>query len=194
VIQMLLQTGRFGESAANATLLALRMFALGLLGHVTLEIVARMYYAQQDTLTPLAFNAAAMVLNITLAALLVGPLAHAGLALANSIAVTAEVLLALAILRRRLGGPGSGDLASAVTKSALASAVMGVAIWLTLALLPDSLAAGPLAGPFVAGLLTVSVGAAVGLAVYLAVGWWVGIAEIRRAGMLARRAVQARRS
>jgi putative peptidoglycan lipid II flippase len=103
-INVLLVTGRFDARAAAATLLALRMFALGLVGHVTLEAVARAFYAQKDTLTPLCMAAGAMALQIALALALVGPLAQGGLALANSVAVTVEVVAGLWLLRRRLGG------------------------------------------------------------------------------------------
>ncbi len=179
IIQLLLQTGRFDQAAADATLLALRMFALGLLGHVTLEIVARMFYAQQDTLTPLGFNVVAMVLNIGLALLLVGRLAQGGLALANSVAVTIEVLLALAILRRRLGGIGGHSLLDATARAAAASAAMALAIRAVLAALPETVAAGAAIGPFVDGLLRTGLGAMAGGAAYLGAAWLLRIPEIR---------------
>lgn len=179
LIRMLLQTGRFDQAAADATLLALRMFALGLLGHVTLEIVARMFYAQQDTLTPLGFNVVAMVLNIFLAVLLVGRLAQGGLALANSVAVSVEVLLALVLLRRRLGGIGGHQLLDAALRSAAACAAMAIAMVAVLSALPSDLRLGAVGGPFLDGLLQAGIGGLVGGAVYVAAAWSLGIAEVR---------------
>jgi putative peptidoglycan lipid II flippase len=190
VVEMLLLTGAFDAEAAEATSWVLRMFALGLLGHVTLEIVARMYYAQQDTLTPLAFAVAAMVLNVGLALLLVGPMLQAGLALANSLAVSLEVLLALWVLRGRLDGIGGRSLADALVRSGVASAVMAMAIAVVMAPVPADLALGPYSGPFVQGLVRVALGTTVGLVVYLPAAWLIGLPEVRGLAQLFRRRLQ----
>lgn len=187
VIEMLLETGRFDQSAADATLLALQMFALGLVGQVTLEIVARLFYAQKNTLTPLYLATLAMVVNIALAYLLVIPMAQAGLALANSVAVTLEVLIGLWLLRRQLGGIGERELAGTLGRSGLAAAAMGVAIYVTLLLLPESIGGG-IGGSFVQGLIRAGIGGLVGGAVYLAAGLALGIDELRLGlGMVTRR-------
>ena len=55
-------------------------------------------------MTPLLLAAASAAANITLGIVLMGPLNYGGLALANSLAVTGEVLALLLILRRRWGG------------------------------------------------------------------------------------------
>ena len=71
------------------------------MAHASLEVVARAFFAQQDTVTPLLIAAGSAALNIVLALLLMQPLGHGGLALANSIAVSLEMLVLLYILRRR---------------------------------------------------------------------------------------------
>jgi putative peptidoglycan lipid II flippase len=179
VIAVLLQTGRFGPNAAAATQLALEMFALGLVGHVTFEVVARVFYAQQDTLTPLYIGAAAMAFNIALAYLLVGPLAQGGLALANSIAVSVEVWLALMILRKRLGRVGGRELAGTLARALAAAAMMALAMTAVLGALPEAVSLGPLDGPFVDGVVRMGLGAVVGGAVYLAAALALGMPEAR---------------
>jgi putative peptidoglycan lipid II flippase len=168
IIDILLRSGRFDQAAAHATLLALRMFALGLVGHVTLEVVARAFYAQKNTIQPLVVAAVAMVVNVALAFALVAPLAHAGLALANSVAVSLEVVLALVLLSRMIGGIESRTLATTLARALAASGVMAVAIVAVLRVMPASIEIGPLSGPFVSGLLQAAVGGAVGLIAYLA--------------------------
>ena len=177
VIAVLLQTGRFGPEAAAATELALEMFALGLVGHVTFEVVARVFYAQQDTLTPLYIGAAAMAFNVLLAYLLVGPLDQGGLALANSIAVSVEVWLALMILRRRLGRVGGRLLAGTLARALGAAAVMALAMTAVLAALPAEIAIASYGGPFVDGAVRLGLGAAVGGGVYLGVALAIGMPE-----------------
>ena len=80
--------------------MALRFYALGLVGHASLELVARAFFARQDTITPLLLATASALVNIVLGLLLMGPLGFGGLALANSIAVTAEVIVLFLLLRR----------------------------------------------------------------------------------------------
>jgi putative peptidoglycan lipid II flippase len=179
-IAVLLQTGRFGQSAAEATTAALRMYALGLTGHVLLEVVARVFYAQKDTLTPLYVATMAMALNIALALALVEPVGYAGLALANSIAVSVEVVVALAILARRGGGFGGRELATVLAKGAVAAAAMAAAISVTLALVP---APGGM-GAALTGLVELSVGGLAGAAVYALVTRALGIDDLSRAARL----------
>jgi putative peptidoglycan lipid II flippase len=89
----------------EATLLitwAVHGYALGMVGHSMLEITARTFYAQQDTWTPLYVAVGAMIVGIAASFLLRDVLGVGGLALANAIGVTVEVITLLVILRRRL--------------------------------------------------------------------------------------------
>jgi putative peptidoglycan lipid II flippase len=192
LIDILLRTGRFDQTAADATLAALRMFALGLVGHVMLEVVARAFYAQKNTLTPLYIAVVAMVLNVTLALLLVRPLLHAGLALANSVAVSLEVVLALWILGRMLNGIEGRVLAATLGRALASAAAMAAAMTASLRLLPDEVAFGTISGPFVTGLVQATIGGLVGVAVYVAAATIVGMPEVREARGLLRSALGRR--
>ena len=183
-IAVLLQTGRFDQQAADATLFALRMFALGLMGQVAFEIVARLFYAQKDTLTVLYIAVSALAVNVVLAYLLVGPLAQGGLALANSIAVTFEVLLGLWLLHRRLGGMGLGRLASTLLRTGLAASLMAIAIAIVLVGLPALEttwlgARPPIGSPMLRGLITAGLGGTVGGLVFLGAGLWLDLPHLR---------------
>ncbi len=100
LLQLLYQRGAFGADSVEAVYAALRFYALGLVGHASLELVARAFFARQDTITPLALAALSALVNILLGLALMRPLGFGGLALANSVAVSAEVLALLALLRR----------------------------------------------------------------------------------------------
>lgn len=168
VVGAILQTGRFDAAAAAATAAALRWFALGLAGHVAFEVVARLYYAQQDTLTPLLLAAAAMGLNIAGAYALVGPLGVGGLALANSLAVTGEVVLGLWLLRHRLGAVDARALARAAAV-ALAAGIAAALVAHAVGGLVGGGGPGPLGGPLVTSLARVVAGGVAGTAAALAV-------------------------
>ncbi len=184
VIDVLLRTGAFDAEASQATRFALRMFALGLVGHVTLEVIARTYYAQKDTVTPLRVGAVAMTLNILLAFWLVGPLAQGGLALANAIAVTFEVVLLLWLLSSRLGGIEIRELAAPMWRAGVAGLVMIVAMRTALAFAGSHLALPQEGNPLTEGLVFTAVGGSLGFAAYLAVASALGLVEIGAAGRL----------
>jgi putative peptidoglycan lipid II flippase len=195
-ISLLLETGRFDQQAANATLLALRMFALGLVGHVAFELVARLFYAQKDTITVLYLALVALLVNLGLAFVLVGPLAQGGLALANSVAVSVEVSLGLWILQRRLGGLGLRRLGSTLLRASLASLIMAVAIQAALAATGAALAGLGIeaVGGLWIGLIKTGIGGIVGALAFALAAWllrlepalWM-LAALTRAGLRLRR-------
>lgn len=108
LIQVLFERGAFGRESTEAVYWALQFYALGLVGHSALEVVSRAFYAQHDTRTPFLVAAGAMLAHLGLSLMLMRPLAHGGLALANSLAVTLEVAGLWWIARSRAGEPGSG--------------------------------------------------------------------------------------
>jgi putative peptidoglycan lipid II flippase len=129
LIQLLLQRGRFDPSSTQTVAWALQFFALGLFAHSALEIVTRAFYSLHDTRTPVLIGVGAMALNITLSLLLIGPLLHGGLALANSVATIIETSVLLVILRGRLEGVDGRRLLRSVVKITLAAMVMGCGVY-----------------------------------------------------------------
>ena len=171
LLQVLYQRGAFLESATNAVYVALACFALGLVGHTSLELVARTFFAQKDTVTPLLLAVASAAVNVGLGVLLMQPLGHAGLALANSVAVSAEVLALLLILRRRLAGIEGRLLLITVAKAFSASAVMALVLILVVALAGDQQ---------IGALGTLVAGGALGAVAYVACGLLFGLEPLRR--------------
>jgi putative peptidoglycan lipid II flippase len=81
-----------------------RAFLLGIVGHSLLEIAVRAFYAQQNARTPLVTSAFRITMFILVSVLLLRPLGVAGIALADTIAVTSEALILLALLNRKQPG------------------------------------------------------------------------------------------
>jgi putative peptidoglycan lipid II flippase len=69
-IVRLLERGQFDATSTDLTAWALGFFALGLVGHAVVEIVARAFYALKNTRTPVAVGVAAMAVNVGLSLLL----------------------------------------------------------------------------------------------------------------------------
>ena len=89
-----------------------------------------MFYAFQDTQTPVKVGVMGLVLNIVLNVLLVRHLAHRGLALATSLSATSMFLVLLEILRRKIGGIEGEALLLNLGKIFLACGGMGTVVLL----------------------------------------------------------------
>ena len=149
----LLEGGAFDASASVLVYNTLRFFALGIVVHSALEVVARSFYADQDTLTPLWAALGGAAINLGLSFLLSNvaevernafanlaaaqlPLLNlqtvpgnvSGLALANTLGTAFEVTMLLIILRRRWHGINENRLASTTLKTLAASLVMALSI------------------------------------------------------------------
>lgn len=149
----LLERGAFDASASALVFATLQAFSLGIIVHSLLEIVARSFYADKDTLTPLWAALIGATVNVGLAFALsgvaqvesYGVLRHTGtllsgltfsgvngsvggVALANTIGTAVEVGILLWILRRRWHGINENELAQTLLKTLAASLVMALAV------------------------------------------------------------------
>lgn len=103
IVLTLFERGAFGPAAAAATADALRAFAIGLPAYVLIKALSPGFWAREDTKTPVQIAAGAVGLNIALALLLMGPLAHAGIALATALTAWVNAgTLAFLLARRGL--------------------------------------------------------------------------------------------
>jgi putative peptidoglycan lipid II flippase len=169
LLQLLYQRGAFDAAATDAVFVALRFYAIGLVGHACLELAARTFFAQEDTITPLLIATGSAALNIGLDIVLMGPLGHGGLALANSLAVSVEVLVLLLILRQRLGGVEGKQTLQEVGRVLVATVVMGVVISGVLILGRHAAANA---------IWTAAAGGAVGAVTYVAISRLLGVQEL----------------
>lgn len=134
LVSLLFERGAFEAASTRAVAWALIFFAIGLVGHAGLEIVARAFYALHDTFTPVWVAGLAMGLNVTLSLALPPVFLSAGLepfgalALANSMAALLEFGLLLVLIRRRMNGIGGRRIARVVLKSGLAALIMAVVL------------------------------------------------------------------
>lgn len=129
LVSLLLERGEFTAQSTQMVVYALRFYALGLVAHGVVEIVVRAFYALHDTMTPVAVGVAAMAMNIVLSIVLVRPLSFGGLALANSVATSVEMVVLLWLLARRMGGIDGARLVDAVLRNGAAALLMGGALW-----------------------------------------------------------------
>jgi putative peptidoglycan lipid II flippase len=125
---LVLQRGAFDATATGRVYWALQFFALGLITHSMLEVVARLFYAQQDMWTPLWAALAGLAVNAGLGWLLLPDLSQGAIALANSLGAGVQVVILLSVARWRLQGFGGRALGRALLRAAVASTAMGAAV------------------------------------------------------------------
>jgi putative peptidoglycan lipid II flippase len=154
LVQTVFVRGEFGAESAALTATALGVYALGLPGHGAIEVLARAFFARQDTRTPVILGVSGMALNVLLASLLVGPAGLVGIALALSVSATLEALALFGVLAARLPGLLTLGLVASAGRTALAGLVMGLATLGAMALARGALSPlwELLAGAAVAGL------------------------------------------
>lgn len=164
LVAALFERGEWLPDATAGTAWALQFFALGLVGHALLEILARSFYALHDTWTPVIVGVITMVINFVLDIILIrvigvqGSLARgpfAGLALAMTLATAVEAGTLWVLLRRRVGGLDGGRVLALAWRALLAAFAMGAVVWGGMTLLAGAHPA-----------VTLVVGGTLGLIVY----------------------------
>ncbi len=101
-VALLFDVDRYGEEALALTAATFLAFLVGLAAHALIAVLARAFYARQDTITPVLAAIGAVIVNTSLAIVLVGPYGLQGIALAIAVAAWLEALALLAILDHRL--------------------------------------------------------------------------------------------
>lgn len=111
---------------------------ISILFRTVYHISARTFYAQQDTKTPLYISIITITLNIILAIIFskVFNWGVIGLAIAQSTVSVFEVVVLFVILNRRTPGIFNTELASAISKMVIASAIMAIVTYIMVKILP----------------------------------------------------------
>lgn len=129
-IATLLETGAFTAESTALVYRVLLVFCVRIVSEATLDLVARLFYAQHNTRTPMFTYLGWLVINVGLAFWLVDDFDIAGLALASTVAFTVLAAALLVLNRRALGGLEEGLLARNAARTLAATAGMAVVIWL----------------------------------------------------------------
>jgi putative peptidoglycan lipid II flippase len=112
LVATLFHYGAFAARDVMQTRLAVMAYATGLVGLLSVKILAPGFYARQDIRTPVKIAVVALISTQCLNVILVPKLAHAGLALAIALGACLNALLLLVVLYKRGAyRPGPGWLA-----------------------------------------------------------------------------------
>ncbi|MEW6459408.1 MAG: murein biosynthesis integral membrane protein MurJ [Bacillota bacterium] len=189
VVTLLFERGAFDERATAMTAAALLFFAIGLVGHCLVMLISRGFFAMQDMRTPVVVTIGTLTVKGGASLLLVGPMAHAGLALATSVTALLNAVLLIFLLQRRLrGGLITADLVRFLVGVLVATGVMGLAVVLADAVLAGLFPAGGLGLLARVGLVIMT-----GTIVYFFAGILIRLDELLNILSYARRTVTGRR-
>jgi putative peptidoglycan lipid II flippase len=127
IVNILFQYGKFDYTATLGTAGALLFYAFGIWSIVGVRVVTAGFYSMQDTRTPVKVAVIALAANIVFSIILMQPLKHGGLALANSLASWVNFALLFFFLRKKLKRVDAKRIAQSVLKIIFASCIMGIA-------------------------------------------------------------------
>lgn len=126
IVNMLFGRGAFDELAVTGTAYALFFYSIGMIGLNFREILSRIFYAYQDTRTPMVNASIGLVLNIILNLILSKYMGIGGLALATSVSAIVTTLLLVISLKKKAGSFGFRSMVLDFIKIGIASIIMGL--------------------------------------------------------------------
>jgi len=126
IVNLLFQRGHFDYAATRGTAEALLFYSLGIWSIVGVRVITTTFYSMQDTRTPVKIAVVGMLSNLLFSIILMGPLKHSGLALANALASWINFSLLFYFLRKKLQRVDASRIIRSFLKIAVASTVMGI--------------------------------------------------------------------
>lgn len=128
IVEVLFQRGAFGADDTAATAAALAAFAAGLPGHVLVKTFSPVFYAREDTGTPMRAALVAFVLAVAGSLALMPALGHVGIAVAIAASGWAGAVLLGAVIARRFGFGLDAGVRRRLPRIVLAALVMGLVL------------------------------------------------------------------
>ncbi len=148
ITRLLFQRGAFDATATGITASCVQMYALGLVFQAVHPILAKVFYAFKNTVTPLLISLGIVGANIAGNIILSRYLGAAGIALATTITVTLGAIIYALLLRRYFRKEDRGTLHyplwAEMFKTVIASIPVGLIAWLGLNWLAPATAFVPL--------------------------------------------------
>lgn len=128
IVQVLFQRGSFGPGDTMATAAALAAFALGLPGHVLVKTFSPVFFAREDTGTPMRAVLIGFIVAIGGSLLLMPAFGHVGIALAIAASGWVSALLLGVLIARRFGFGIDSEAQRRLPRIVLSALLMGLAV------------------------------------------------------------------
>lgn len=174
IVRVILGSGNFDWSDTYYTAQTLGWFIISLFAQSTIPMLARSFYALEDTKTPVVISLCAIGVNIAGSYILGMKLGVEGLALAFSIASILNMIALIMVLRLRLGNLDDKKIIWSTFKISINSIFAGAGVYLMLQIMSNVVNMRTFGGIFLQGL---SAGL-VGIIIYLVISLFTNCEEI----------------
>ncbi len=128
IVHVLFQRGAFSAGDTNATAAVLAAFALGLPGHVLVKTFSPIFFAREDTATPMYAALFGFVIAITGSLVLMPVFGHVGIAIAIALSGWASAGLLAVLIARRIGFAIDREARHRLPRIVLTAVIMGAVI------------------------------------------------------------------
>ncbi len=125
IVRLVLGSGQFGWEDTRFTISVLAFLVFGMWAQAIVPLLARSFYALQDTKTPFFTSVLSLVINVVLALVLIPYYKVVGLAMAISLSGIVNALVLFMILQKKVHGLPMRDLLILVAQIIGGSVVMG---------------------------------------------------------------------
>jgi len=129
LLSTLFQHGIFNAYSVIMVRKCLIMFAIGITPFMIIKILAAGFYARKDIKTPVKIGIIAMISNMVLNMILIWPLAHAGIALATSLAAIINMSILYYFLRKKAFYIPSEGWRYFIFRLVFANCILGMGLW-----------------------------------------------------------------
>ena len=126
LVRTIYMSGEFRPSSVGVTVIPLIWYSVGIYAWAGQAIVARGFFALQDTITPVLIGTISTAIFIPMNYFLMKAMGTGGIALATTVAVSLHFFGLCWFLRRRLHGIEGGRILSTVARIVVAAFVMAV--------------------------------------------------------------------
>lgn len=174
IVRVVLGAGAFDWQDTYLTAQALGYFSISLFAQSLIPMLARSFYAHQDTKTPVKISVVSLLINIIGSLILGHYMGILGLALSFSLSNLVNMALLILVLRRRFGNLDDKKIINSTARILLASFFMAGSIWLIKRFLVLGLNMQTFVGVLIEGV----VAGTVGILVYLAIAFIFRFDEI----------------
>jgi putative peptidoglycan lipid II flippase len=125
IVRIVLGAGQFNWENTRFTISVLAFMTFGMIATCLIPLLARAFYALQDTRTPLIVSAVSLVVNVVTALMLIPYLHVVGLAAALSVSSLINLAMLLVVLNKRLAGFPWGAIFGVMVKMIAGAGAMG---------------------------------------------------------------------
>lgn len=175
VVRLVLGAGKFDWTDTVSTAMTLSYFSLGIATYAGFLLIARAFYAMQDTLTPVKVTGLSLIIYLSLSLYFVTNFDEvAFLGVAASVSSIFAFIVSFLILDKKVGGFDRAKLILPSLKIFLATIAMGLSIYIPVKLL-DSIIIDTTRT--INLILLTSFVTLVGFTIYFLLTWWLKLEE-----------------